>query len=294
MKWLWRILIGGVLVVILLVAIVFISIDAIARNVVDSEGSAVLGVDTHVDSVRLAVFSDRSHLGGLTIANPSGFTRPNFIEVGQAEIAASVGTLISSDIEIPTVHIRGLTVDLEQIDSRMNASEIVKNVEKNTATPDDTPDTVNFNVATLVVEDIRLTASGSIVNIAGGHLDTKIPRLELHNLGTKTDGDQLAHQLISMMLGVLMKHIAENPIQGLSGVAVGSVATALENIPILDHTGVGRKLGDALKGANKAVNDGLQDVGKGLQGIGEGLGGLLGGQSGAAASDAEPGAEGQE
>ncbi len=274
LKWVVIVL---VLLVIVAAAGTYIAIDAIARSVIDSQGSAVLGVSTKVDAVRLAVFSDGTSMSGLTIANPEGFKRPNFIEVGDASIEANVGTLLSSDIEIPSVHISGLTVDLEQINDRMNASEIVSNVRKNTASPDDTDDPVSFNVKTLVIEDIRLTASGSIVNIAGGHLDTKIPRLELHNLGTRTDGDQLSHQLISMMLGVLMKHIAENPIQGLSGAAVGSVASALESIPILDQTGVGRKVGDVLKGANKAVGEGLGDVGKGLKGIGKGIGGLLGG-----------------
>jgi len=274
LKWVVIVL---VLLVIVAAAGTYIAIDAIARSVIDSQGSAVLGVSTKVDAVRLAVFSDGTSMSGLTIANPEGFKRPNFIEVGDASIEANVGTLLSSDIEIPSVHISGLTVDLEQINDRMNASEIVSNVRKNTASPDDTDDPVSFNVKTLVIEDIRLTASGSIVNIAGGHLDTKIPRLELQNLGTRTDGDQLSHQLISMMLGVLMKHIAENPIQGLSGAAVGSVASALESIPILDQTGVGRKVGDVLKGANKAVGEGLGDVGKGLKGIGKGIGGLLGG-----------------
>ena len=279
MKWMWRILIGSVVGLILLVAIAYIAIDAIARQVIDTEGTNVLGVPTEVSSVSMAVFGSETSFSGLTIANPPHFKRDNFIEVGEAAIAANLGTLISSDIEIPNVHIKGLTVDLEQIDDRMNASEIVKNVERNTATPDDKQEPVNFNVKVLIIEDIHLTASGSIVNIAGGHLDTKIPRLELHNLGTKTDADQLSHQLVSIMLGVLMKHIAENPIQGLSGAAVGSVASALESIPLLDHTGVGRTLGDALKGVNKGLGKGIQDVGKGLQNLGDGLGGLLGGHS---------------
>ncbi|MDP7070146.1 MAG: hypothetical protein QF561_02225 [Phycisphaerales bacterium] len=265
MKLVWRILIGAVLVVILLVVIAYVAIDAIARTVVDREGTAVLGVPTSVSSVHMAVFTPGSGLKNLTIANPSGFKKPNFIEVSEARIEANLGTLLSSDIEIPLVHITGLTIDLEQIDDRMNASVIVKNVDQNTATPDDKSDPVDFNIQTLIIEDIHLTASGSIVNLAGGHLDTKIPRLELHKLGTKTDGDQLAHQLVSMMLGVLMQHIAENPIQGLSGAAVGSVAAALENIPILDQTGVGRKLGSVLTGANREINEGLKGIGGGLE-----------------------------
>jgi hypothetical protein len=128
-----------------------------------------------------------------------------------------------------------------------------------------------------VIENIHLTASGSIVNLAGGHLDTKIPRLELSNLGTETDGDQLSHQLISMMLGVLMKHIAENPIQGLSGVAVGSLVTALESIPVIGQTGAAQSIGGLLKGVGGGLNKGVEGVGKGLEGVGKGLGDLLGG-----------------
>jgi hypothetical protein len=79
------------------------------------------------------------------------------------------------------------------------------------------------------------------------------------------------------MLAVLMRHIAENPIQGLSGAAVGTIATTLENIPLLDQTGVGRKLGSVLTGANRTLTEGLQGVGDGLKGIGGGLEELIGG-----------------
>ncbi len=277
MKRFKRIALIVVLVVIVAVIGVYVGIDMIARNVVDSQGTAILGVPTNVSSVRLAVFSDGSEIQDLTIANPSGFKEPNFIKIDDARIEANLGTLLSSDIQIPLVHVTGLTVDLEQINDRMNASIIVKNVGDNTSTPDDTDDPMKFNIKKLVIENIHLTASGSIVNLAGGHLDTKIPRLELSNLGTETDGDQLSHQLISMMLGVVMKHIAENPIQGLSGVAVGSLVTALENIPIIGQTGAAQSIGGLLKGVGGGLNKGVEGVGKGLEGVGKGLGDLLGG-----------------
>jgi hypothetical protein len=276
MKLVRRIALILVLVVVVIVVGVYVAIDVIARNIIDSQGSSVLGVSTSVESVHLAVFTQSTSLTGLTIANPPGFVRPNFIAIESAEIDANLGTLISDTIDIPLVHITGLTVDLEQINDKMNATEIINNVDRNTASAGDTSEPVSFNVQKLIIENIHLTASGSIVNIAGGHLDTKIPRLELHNLGTKTDGDQLSHQLISLMLGVLMKHIAENPIQGLSGAAVGSLASALENIPLLDGTGAGRKIGDALKRVNRGINTELQDVGDGFKKLGKGLGGIFG------------------
>ncbi|MDG2477238.1 MAG: hypothetical protein P8M32_04990 [Phycisphaerales bacterium] len=276
MKLVRRISLIAVVVVVVLVVGIYLAIDVIARNIIDSEGTSVLGVSTTIESVHLGVFTQDTTLGGLTIANPKGYARPNFIEVKSAEVKASVGVMLSSDIDIPLVHITGLVVDLEQVNQKLNASEIVDNVAANTASSDDTAKPISFNVKTLIIEDIQLTASGSIVNLAGGHLDTKIPRLELHNLGTKTDGDQLSEQLISLMLGVLMKHIAENPIHGLSGIATGAISTALERIQILKQTGAGQKVGEALNQVGRGLTGGLNEVGKGFQGIGAGLGGLIG------------------
>ncbi len=278
MKLFKRILIiVGIIVVLLLVG-TYIAIDMIARGAIDSAGTSIFGVPVNVNSVRLAVFTSDTSMQGLTIANPTGFKKTNFIEVEDAAIQASLTTMLSSNIDIPLVHITGFKVDLEQINQRMNASEIVANIEKATAPDSNAPasDPIDFNIEKLVIENIELTASGSIVNIAGGHLDAKIPRLELKDLGTKTNGDQLADHLISMMLNVVLQHIADHPIQGLSGAAVGSVAMALEKIPILGDTGVGYKIGNAIKGANSSINKGFQDVGKGLKGIGNGLGGVLG------------------
>jgi hypothetical protein len=283
---------------VILVALIgiYVSIDMIARNIVDSQGTAVLGVQTSVSSIRLGVFRSESSLSNLTIANPEGFQKPDFIKIDEARLQVSIGTLLSSDIEIPLVTITGLTVDLEQIDDRMNASIIVKNVDANTATPDDTDDPMKFNIKKLVIEDITLTASGSIVNIAGGKLDTKIPRLELNNLGTETDGDQLSHQLVSMMLGVLMKHIAANPVEGLSSVAVGTLLTAVENIPLIGSSGVSKKLGDVLKGAGADLGEGVKGLEKGLEkglkGVGQGIGDLIGG-SGKKEEDSGAGGDGK-
>lgn len=277
MKIFKRIAVLAVLLVVVVVIGAYVAIDLIARNLVDSQGTAVLGVPTSVSSVSLGVFSSQSGFSNLTIANPEGFEKPNFIEIDQADFSAGLTTLMSNDIEIALVHIKGLTIDLEQLNDKMNADEIIKNIAANTASPDDTDDPMKFNIKKLIIEDIRLTASGSIVNIAGGKLDTKIPRLELNNLGTETDGDQLSHQLISMMLGVLMKHIADNPIQGLRAAAVGSLVTAIESIPILGSSGAGRTLGHLLMGANNELDSGVQRIGEGISGLGKGIEDLLGG-----------------
>ena len=75
---------------------------------------------------------------------------------------------------------------------------------------------------------------------------------------------------------MLMKHIAENPIHGLSGIATGAISTALEKIPILKQTGAGQKMGEALNRVGRGLSGGLSEVGEGFKGIGSGFGGLIG------------------
>ena len=56
MKLFKRIAVIAVLIVVVIVIGAYVAIDLIARNVVDSQGTAVLGVPTNVSSVRVAVF----------------------------------------------------------------------------------------------------------------------------------------------------------------------------------------------------------------------------------------------
>jgi hypothetical protein len=269
-------IIAGIIVAILVLVLGgFMFIDAIAASVLRSQGTSLLGVQTNVSSIRLGLLTQETSLTGLSIANPKGFGKPEFVHIDKMDIAASVGTMLSSTIDIPTVTIDGLALDLEQIDDRLNATVIVDHVTKATASADGTADSnadpVHLTIGELSITNIKLTASGSIVNIAGGRLDTTIPSITIQNVGTKTEGGDIAGQAISLALSILMKHIMDNPVQGLSGAAVGSVATALEAIPGLRTLGVGKALLDV----NRTLNDGVSKARQGLKDVGGSLTGGL-------------------
>ncbi|MCH2138013.1 MAG: hypothetical protein MK074_03055 [Phycisphaerales bacterium] len=261
-----KIMLGTTLGVVGLTGLALISADSIAAGVVRTQGTATLGVKTAVRSVSLGIIQPRTTVHDLVIENPSGFDRPHFVQIESAMIEASLATLVSDRIEIPLVEIDGLMLDLEQIDHRLNADVIVKHVQSVTETgkANDGP-AVELNIGLLRITNIRLYARGSMVNLAGGTVDATIPSFEMKHVGTDTKDGRIAEQIASLSLSIVLQHIAENPVEGLSGASVGAIATALEQIPGIRQIGVGKALLDV----NAGVNDGIKAIGDGLRGIAE-------------------------
>ena len=274
-----KILAGVIVGLIIVIGGLYMSIDTIAASVLRSEGTSVLGVKTQVESVKLGLFRPSTSIRGLTIANPEGFDKPDFLHVDRAEISATVGTMLSADIQVPLVAIDGLTLDIEQINDKLNVDVIVDHVKQQahaSKSPDtgaDDNDDVKLNIARLEIRNITLMASGRIVNLAGGTLDTTIPSFTMDNVGTNSDDGELSGQIVSLALSILLQHIADNPVKGLSSAAVGTMASALDAIPGLRQIGVS----SAMLKVNAGLNKGLEKATGGVKDVGKALGGLLDG-----------------
>ena len=65
---------GGVLVVILLVAVKFLgsNLDAIVKKAITRVGPEMTGVSVDVDKVGISLADGRGEIGGLVIGNPRG------------------------------------------------------------------------------------------------------------------------------------------------------------------------------------------------------------------------------
>jgi len=281
----WKKIVGAVIIAVVVLALVaYMAVDTIAASLIRTEGSALLGVSTQVDTVRLGLLEERTSIRGLTVANPTGFERANFVQIAEATIEASLSTMLGDDINIPTVRVDGLVLDLEQINDSLNADVIVNHINASTASEfKQTRDPVQLNIASLEITNITLHARGSIVNIAGGKIDAEIPSFTMANVGTKTDDGEVSAQIVSLALSIVLQHIAENPVKGLSSAAVGSIASTLDKIPGLRQIGVSKVLLDV----NRGLNDTLEKAGEGVKGIGDAIGGLLGGNTEKNAKDAE-------
>ena len=98
-----KVLIGLVAVFCVGLGIFWIYIDEIVGNAISRGGSAALGVQTHVDFVRISPFDGKLLLNGLEIANPPDFDSSQFLRVSSGQIDADLGTLDKPVVEISRI-----------------------------------------------------------------------------------------------------------------------------------------------------------------------------------------------
>ena len=265
--------VAAIIVGVLIVAaiVLYFSLDAIARYAIGKEGTSLTGVPTAASSVSLGVFRRSTTISDLVIDNPPGFRRPEMLHVDQMYIEARLGTFVSSDIEIPLVQLDGFTFDLEQIKNRVNVAEVVDHITKEVGSDDDSGGDVRLNITRLEIKNITLTAEGRIVNLTGGTLDVKLPKIELADVGTESDPDQLLGHVIGILMKVVLEHIMDNPIKGLSNLALGQLSNTISEIPGLKQVGLGKPIGDAVQAVGRGATGAVSGIGNAINGIGNAI-----------------------
>ena len=222
-------------------------VDVVAKSTIDREITEILGVDTQFSGVNLGVLKSSSSFTGITIANPPGFKADSILTVDRVDINVGLGTLMSNDIDIPEVILTGLTFDLEEVDDSINLEVIIKNIQKYVAEQPATATPTELELEVIKVRNVRLIASGDVVTVAGGHLDTTIKDFTVTNIGTKASTNGMSSQFISVLTHAVLAQAFKNPIKGLSGVAMNSLENMAGKLPLLPV--------DALKKGLDSIGD---------------------------------------
>lgn len=208
-------------------------VDVIAKSVIDGQVTGILGVESRVGGVSLGILTSDSSFTDITIKNPPGFEYDYILSVDRAEIDCGVATLMSDNIDIPHMLLQGLTFDLEQVDERINIEVLIKHIQEYVKSLPPSNSSTNLMIRELTVKDVYLRAQGKIVTIAGGKIDQKIPDFTVKNIGTEGKTSEMTSQFVSILTHVVMHQVFKHPIDGLSGVASGSINSMLNKIPLL-------------------------------------------------------------
>jgi hypothetical protein len=228
-------------------------VDVIAKSVLDSEVSSILGVQASVSGVSLGIFSSSCSFTGITVKNPPGFKSDYLLKIKEATIDVGVFALLSSDIEIPNIVLTGMDFDLEEIDKKINIEEVIANITAYSKAQPATDTPTEVEIKTLHVNDLELEATGAIVTVVGGHLKTKIPDFTVKDLGTKSSGSAMASQFTNVITHAVLSHVFDHPIDGLSSVFSTSIKKAVYVLPKNIIEGGFDKIGDVLDGIKNGL-----------------------------------------
>ena len=250
-------LIGGITVVVLLIAAVIgvaLCLDGIVKKGVETVGPQITKVSITLDSVHIGLLSGSAKVKGLVVGNPDGYKTPNAISVGLAEVGVNPASFLSDKIVIRSVHVESPEITFEGGLNGNNLSTIMANV--NAVAKAGGPPKTNATAQAaskpaqkIEVDDFLITGAkvhASITGIGGKELSLTLPDIHLTDLGKGSDGltpSELTHAVLKAITSATAKAVSD----ALLGLGKG-----------------GENLG---KGATKAATDSVNKISKGIGGL---------------------------
>ncbi|MDA3903124.1 MAG: AsmA family protein [Desulfuromusa sp.] len=208
MKVLFKLFIALLVVVAIVVAGAYFYVDSIAKKSIERGGEMALGVSTNLDKVHVSLFGGEASLNGLRIANPSGFKAETFMQLGQGDVAVSLGSLLSDTIKIPRVRLSNIRVNLEQSGKNNNIDPILARAKSmsgkkgKSAPQPKTKDGKKFIVEYFSLDDVQINASLDLLGQASA-VKLVLPKIELRNLGAKDQGLPMPELIQKVVQAVL-------------------------------------------------------------------------------------------
>jgi uncharacterized protein involved in outer membrane biogenesis len=269
LKRLVKIVVGlfVVLVVLLVVSIFFL--DSIVEKGINTAAPALLGVNTHVDSVSIRPFRGIVQIKNLTMANPAGYTtEKKLFEVTEFYININMASLFSDTIKIRKILIQGPgctyevkegTSNIDALIAKLNKGASSETPPKTEPAPTEQPQEKKPGKKVIIdevsINDTRLAYASSMT--VGQFVTLPIASITLKDIGKKDNGASLSEALTAIMNGIL---------GGVSS-AASSAGASLSSTT--------KSATEATKATTDALNSGAKETSKAVSSALDEVGGLF-------------------
>lgn len=222
-----KVLIGLVVVVLLVIGggvYVYMNLDNLVKNAIESAGTRALGTEVSVDSVALDLPAGTASINGFRIANPQGFSDGDMLRFDELSVSLDVQNLGADSIHVFSVVSRSPFILYESRDGSTNVDAIAARFDSGEpAVEADNPAAQRkVRVDSIEIEDIRGTLMSDRLPNA---LEVDLGDIRLQNLeGTPAD---LASQAMTPILAQLGRRAAEALLRNLDN---GVIQETLDNV----------------------------------------------------------------
>ncbi len=273
MKIMRKVIIGVSAVVLLLIitgtlAVVFV--DKIAKTGIEKGGTYALGVNTRVDTVSVGLLSGEFGLSGLKVANPAGFKSPEFMTLGDAGVAVSTASLRQPVIELPTLSLTTVRVNLEKSGGKSNYQAILDSLSRlksNSGTKTSSSEQ-KFIVKELTITDVKVHMD--LLGIGGDltALDVPIDKITLKNIGSDGSGVD-AGELTGIVVRAVLAAAVEKGGGLIPSDVAGELSSQLGKLGNLGDIGVqaAGQVTKTVEELSKTVEKTADDLKKGIEGL---------------------------
>lgn len=302
MKWILRIAVVLVLLVVVTLGAGYFFLNQIVQRVVVDAGSQATGTQTSLAGVGLSPFSGSANLSGFGVGNPDAFGAGDVFGFSEADVQVDPASLLSDTIVVPRFHIRGATVKLVYADGKLNVMELLERLQgeadPDTGTPEPEEPADGAAAKKVVINDLQVLGTrlqGSI-ELPGlstpAEIDLVIPDVVMTNIGSDGSG-VTAKEAMRLVLEAVFANarkeainadVLEDQLKELLAGQLGDAKARFDEAKANTEATLDaqkQRLEDAKANAEATLESGEQAVEEGrqkIEGIKQGLGGLFGGK----------------
>lgn len=215
MKLIKRLIVVVALLIILVVGLIifaFTRIDSIFKAAVEQGGTYALGVKTTLASADVQLTQGKVSMSGLNVANPDGYKSDKFFGLGTGSVQVALPTVNQPVIEVPTLNLSDIRVNLEKSGGKANYKLILDNLarlgsgstEPKPAGGSEKKFIINeVDIRNVVVHVDLIPEGGTLTQV-----DVPIEQIQLKNVGTASQGlpaGELAKVIVNAVLAVAVE-----------------------------------------------------------------------------------------
>jgi hypothetical protein len=275
MKKLLIILASVAVFLIIVVIIAFSQVNRIVKKRIELGVSYALGVNTTLNNAKIGIMRGESTISGLNVSNPDGFKSNHFMTMKKADVALTVRALLRHKVEVSSLTLDGIDINLEKQHGKANYNVIMENLTKfEGSLPQQNGK--KFIIRDLTIRDIKITVD--LLPIGGNltRTEANIPEIHLKDVGSDTNQGILLSELSGVVTKAVFASLVEKGVN-LPGEVLKDLGKGLAGLASVGKFGlkvVGKVTiktfeiaGDVIKGVGKGLEKGVEGIGKGIENI---------------------------
>lgn len=293
-KWIRRLVILVVLLVVGGVVALYLSLGRIVKSVVQKEGTEQLHVTTTLSSASVGVTSGSIGFKDFALGSPAGFSAPAMLTVGGLTVdTAGVTHLRDKPLHVTTIQLDAPHLVIEQKGTTLNFKALMDGLpgkapageaKPSPATADQNPlklviDTLNVNNATVeFIPDAAGTVNGVAGNALGalGDLGKQataqadkqlakqlkpmtitLPTMDVKNIGNadgKMQGAEVKDVVTAVIQAMVAKAVQDHNLPIPSALLQGNLASVKDKVSDTVQDEIKKQTGNLPGGAGKLLN----------------------------------------
>jgi uncharacterized protein involved in outer membrane biogenesis len=264
MKWVKRIGLVMVLLILVAVIVVYFSLNSIIRSEVQTQATASLGVDTTLDSARLALFGGNLTLSDLEISSPPDFSSPKIFTLGDIGVSVHYGQLTGSPIHIEHIVIDKPVLVVEQANIKLNLNALMGQMPKSPQTSGGQPSQpMKLMIDELDLNNAQVTFMPGIPGVTNSVV-VPIDSITLTNIGNANgnqNGAAIKDVVMQLVTALAAKAADQSKLPAAVKVLLGQDLSALSKLNGTDFDTQFKNLAGSLtQQAAPAIQNGLQKL----------------------------------